>query len=68
MAAHDVFFTIPERRLGKADVEFRIRRKGKAFGRLRVSEGSIDWLPVNKKQPYRVYWNEFNDYARQHGH
>jgi hypothetical protein len=68
MADHDVFFTIPERRLGKADVEFKVKRRGKAFGRLRISEGSIDWLPANKKQPFRIYWNEFDNYARGSGH
>ncbi len=68
MADHDVYFTIPERDLGRADVKFRVKRNGKAFGRLRVSEGSVDWLPANKQKPYRVYWTELDKYARDHGH
>jgi len=28
MADHDVSFTIPERGLGKADIEFKIKRNG----------------------------------------
>ena len=38
MADHDVSFTIPERGLGKADIEFKVKRDGKALGRLRISE------------------------------
>ena len=68
MADHDVYFTIPERKLKKADVEFRIKRKGKAFGRLKVSEGSIDWQPANKQRSCRVYWNEFDAFAKDKGH
>lgn len=68
MADHDVFFTIPERKLKKADVQFRIKRKGRAFGRLQISEGSIDWVPANKQRRYRIYWNEFDAYAREKGH
>ncbi len=46
MADHDVSFTIPERELGEADIEFRVKRNGSAFGRLRVSEGSIVCPPT----------------------
>ena len=41
---------------------------GKAFGRLRVSEGSIDWIPANGQLPRRIYWNELADYAEHNGH
>lgn len=68
MADHDVYFTIPERKLKKADVEFRVKRKGQAFGRLMISEGSVEWVPANKQRPYRIYWNELDAYARENGH
>jgi hypothetical protein len=67
MADHDVYFTIPERDLGKADVEFRIKRNGKAFGRLRVSEGSVVWIPGNKQYGYRLGWRTLGDLAEEHG-
>ena len=34
MAQHDVTFTIPERALGKADLEFNVKRNGDMVGRL----------------------------------
>lgn len=67
MADHDVSFTIPERMLGKADIEFKVRRNGKAFGRLRVSEGSLVWVPVDKTYGYRLSWVTFDDLAKNNG-
>lgn len=67
MADHDVFFTIPERELGKADIEFKVKRNGSAFGRLRVSNGSLVWVPVNKKYGYRLKWSQVDELAQAHG-
>lgn len=67
MADHDVSFTIPERALGKADIEFKIKRNGKAFGRLRVSEGSMVWVPANKSYGYRLGWATFDAFAQEKG-
>ena len=39
--AHDVRFSIPERALGKADVEFIVKEDGAVLGTLAVSNGSI---------------------------
>jgi hypothetical protein len=67
VADHDVSFTIPERGLGKADIEFKVRRDGKPLGRLRVSEGSLVWVPANKQYGYRLGWVEFDQLAQDSG-
>ena len=67
MADHDVSFTIPERKLGKADIEFKVRRNSKAFGRLRISEGSLVWVPTDKTYGYRLSWTAFDDLAKNNG-
>ncbi len=67
MAEHDVTFTIPERQLGKADIEFKIKRNNQAFGRLRVSEGSLVWVAANKTYGYKLGWSEFDRLAQEHG-
>jgi len=67
MADHDVSFTIPERELGKADIEFKVKRNGKAFGRLRVSEGSLVWIPANKQYGYKLRWTTFDEIAQKGG-
>jgi len=41
MAKHDVYFNIPQRALGKADVEFQVKQDGVVLGTLAVSNGSI---------------------------
>jgi hypothetical protein len=67
LAQHDVNFTIPERPLGKADVEFRIKRDGEVVGRLRVSNGTIVWVPKNKKYGLRLGWLKFDELMQTHG-
>jgi hypothetical protein len=66
MAGHDVFFTLPERKLGRTDIEVRIKRNGGAFGRLLISEGALEWLPAKKwgKSGIRIGWMQFDTYAR----
>ena len=67
MADHDVTFTIPERALGKADIEFKIKRNDRAFGRLRVSEGSLVWIPADKTYGYKLHWTQFAEFAQRDG-
>jgi hypothetical protein len=51
---HGVRFSIPERELGKADIEFKIKKEGKSFGTLRVSKGSIVWLPKDTSYGHKI--------------
>jgi hypothetical protein len=65
--AHDVKFHVPERPVGNADIEFRVRKDGVLFGRLKVSRGAIVWLPGNKSKGYRLSWDQVDGLAREHG-
>lgn len=67
MADHDITFTIPERALGKADIEFKVKRNESAFGRLRVSEGSLVWIPADKTYGYKLNWMQFAEFAQTNG-
>lgn len=67
MAKHNVTFNLPERELGKADADFSIRRDGKAFGSLRISNGSLVWVPKNKQYGYKLGWTQFADLAEANG-
>ena len=58
---HDVRFSIPDRELGKADIEFKIKKAGKLFGTLRVSKGSIVWLPKDKTYGHKIGWKKFDE-------
>jgi hypothetical protein len=65
--AYDVKFTIPERVLGKADVEFKVKRNGGAWGTLKVSNGSAVWVPANKQKGFQVSWRAFDALMQEHG-
>ena len=67
MAQHDVTFTIPERRLGKADLEFEVRRNGEMVGRLKVSNGTIVWVPKNAQYGYKLGWVKFDELMQERG-
>ena len=61
---HDIRFSIPDRELGKADIEFKVKKAGKLFGTLRVSKGSIVWLPKDTTYGHKIGWNKFDEVMR----
>lgn len=67
MAQHEVNVTVPERPLGKADVEFRIKRDGEVLGHLKVSNGTIVWVPKNKTYGFKLGWVSFDELMKANG-
>lgn len=65
MADHDVNFTVPERELKRAPIEFKIKRNKKLLGTLSVSEGGLEWFPPKKQSGYKVGWKRFDEIARE---
>ncbi len=61
---HDIRFSIPDRELGKAEIEFKVKKAGKLFGTLRVSKGSIVWLPKDTTYGHKIGWNKFDEVMR----
>ena len=61
MAKHDVFFNIPQRALGKADVEFQVKQDGIVLGTLAVSNGSLVWFPKKTSYGYKMGWSKFDE-------
>ena len=60
MAQHDVTFTLPDRKLGRSDVQFQVKRKGKIFGKVTVSKGSVVWFPKGTSYGYKAGWKKFD--------
>lgn len=60
MAKHDVSFSIPERALGKADVEFVVKQDGSVLGTLAVSNGSVVWFPKGTTYGWKMNWSKFH--------
>ena len=65
--AHEVTFTLPERELGKADIEFKVKANGTVVGRLKVSKGTIVWVPKDKTYGYKVTWKQFDELMQERG-
>lgn len=65
--AYKVKFSIPERELGRADIEFKVKRNGAMFGTLKASKGSIVWVPKGKSRGYKIRWRAFDELIKAAG-
>lgn len=65
--AHDVRFTIPERKLGKSDIIFIVQRDEARLGKLLVSKGAVEWTPGHKRHTYQIDWARFDEMMRTFG-
>ncbi len=64
--AHEVQFTIPTRELGRSDVEFAVTKDGELLGTLKVSKGSLVWLPKHTREGHKATWAEFDEIMIAH--
>lgn len=62
---HDVKFSIPERELGKADIEFIVKKNGNRIGTMRVSKGSIVWIPKDRSYGHKASWSDFDEFMQK---
>jgi hypothetical protein len=67
MARHDVRFTIPERTLGNADIEFAVYSDDERLGLLKVSKGAVVWRHANKKLGRVMDWATFDRVMQAEG-
>lgn len=65
--AHKVKFSIPERELGKADIEFHVKSNGQKFGTLKVSKGALVWVPRDHTYGYKIGWSKFDEWIKTSG-
>ena len=65
--AHDVKFSMPERDLGRADVEFKISHNGSKVGTLKVSKGALVWVPKDHTFGFKIGWKDFDELMNRSG-
>lgn len=58
--AYEVKFAVPQRELGKSDVEFEVRQNGTMLGTLKISKGSLVWFPKGTGNGLRMPWEKFD--------
>lgn len=65
--AHNVMFTVPERPVGNADIEFVVDKDGKKLGTLRVSRGALVWIEADHTYGHKLGWSDFSDLMQTNG-
>jgi hypothetical protein len=62
MAVNTVSLTkLPKLTIGKSDVIFQIKTDAGKVGNLRISKGSIYWIPSSGRYGYKLSWTDFNE-------
>ncbi len=61
---HDMTMECPKLLIGKTDVVFRIYKNEDKFGKLKISKGSIVWMPKNAKIGKKMRWSVFDRFMR----
>ena len=68
MAKHIVTFKTPALELGSSDVVFSASADGKKIGTLKISQGTVEWVPANKsKKTHHLGWEQFAEAMEQIG-
>lgn len=57
--AHKVSMRQPKDSVVNRDVEFMTYKNNRKLGTLRVSRGSIDWIPSNGTMARYLSWSDF---------
>ena len=67
MPVHEINVTVPAQSIKNADMEIVIDADGRRFGRVKISRGSIDWVPANGTVTRRLSWEKFAQLMDEHG-
>jgi hypothetical protein len=68
MAIHDITLKIPHGiTVANTDIEVLVREDGEVLGRVRISKGSIDWIPGMGRRSKRMRWSRFADVMEEFG-
>ena len=54
---------VPTLELGKADIEFTVKQRGRQYGVLGVSRGALIWRPSRFDYEYRIKWPALDGFA-----
>jgi len=68
MAIHEISLKILHGiEIVNTDIEVSVREDGDLLGRIRISRGSIDWIPAQKRSARRLRWTKFADLMEANG-
>ena len=59
MAKHDLRVKLPQVAIQKSDLVVNVWTDGDKLGKLKISQGSVEWTPRDCKYGYHISWEEF---------
>lgn len=59
MPSHKIEVSQPSKTVLHSDISFSVLSDGALLGELRISKGSIDWRPANRRSAIRMKWERF---------
>ena len=68
MATHEITLKIPRGiEVANTDIEVFVREDGEILGRVRISSGSIDWIPRMGRRSKTMRWRKFAETMEELG-
>lgn len=68
MATHEITLKIPRGiEISNTDIEVFVREDGEILGRVRISRGSIDWIPRMGRRSKTMRWKKFAETMEELG-
>jgi hypothetical protein len=67
MPVHDIEVELPARVISHKDLTISVWSDKEKLGELRVSKGTVDWVPGKAQTTYYLSWERFDEMMREHG-
>lgn len=67
MAKHELRAKLPQVAIQKSDLVVDVWTDGYKLGRLKISQGSVEWTPRDCKYGYHLSWEDFGDLMVERG-
>jgi len=67
MAKHNLEIALPPKVILNSDVVVEVKSDEAKLGELRISRGSIDWVPGKHAVAFRLEWERFDLLMRENG-
>lgn len=67
MPTHTLEIELPRKVILNSDVIVEVKSGNAKLGELRISRGSLDWVPGKHQSVYRLTWERFDELLRERG-
>ncbi|MEX2597441.1 MAG: hypothetical protein WEC59_10980 [Salibacteraceae bacterium] len=68
MAQHEILLNLPEVSIANSDASFDVYEDKELLGRIKVSRGTIEWVPSGYRSGVHINWDDFDRLMKKHGY